>query len=406
MNQMDKHLRFLFVGPGYPGTPGTSSGSGIGTYMREIALGLTARGHECHVVVWSEDGCSRECDVDGVSVHMLPQSRWRVVERWRPDARKMWSRGRLAARLDRQYGFDWIEIQSDEGIDLAVQRRAGNRAILRIHTSLVQMCDYKQVPSTWWSDYYLARERESVRLAQRVVTHSALHAKELGRLFPELPAVQVVPHGFGLTAAENPTLANRRGETPRFLVVGTLDRRKGSDRLKAVLTRYVEEFGPCELRLVSPTPQGVLGQEFGLSEPYPMGLTVRYRTGISAAELEQEYRSATAYLHLARYESFGYPLIEAAAQGAPVVATTTGIAPDLLTGRLGSLLVDGDNPADCARAMHSAVTQRLELSELMFQTYRSGFTRDHMTERYLRMLRDLQRTEDAVGSRAELVEAM
>jgi hypothetical protein len=102
----DRRLRFLFAGPGYPGAEGTGSGSGIGTYMRELALGLTAQGHQCHALVWSEDGRPGESMVEGVAVHRVPRGYWKVIERFFPDSRTVWNRGQAVKQLDRLNRFD------------------------------------------------------------------------------------------------------------------------------------------------------------------------------------------------------------------------------------------------------------------------------------------------------------
>lgn len=382
-------MRFLFAGQGYPGVAGTGGGSGIGTYVRELALGLTARGHRCHVLVWSEDGRIGEAVADGVTIHFVRRGRWPVLEQWWPDGRNAWNRGRAAARLDRRHRFDWVEIQSDEGIDHRVQRRFRGRAVLRVHTTLLQMCLFKEVTPNRLTDTWLAREKRSLLVADKIVTHSPLHASELTSLFPGIAVPRVVLHGYGSPGSE-PSGGEVGHDRPRFLVVGTFDRRKGTDRLREVVAAYAARHGPCELRLVSPSPESVLAGEFGLGPPYPAGVTVRYLTRLPPEELAREYRTATAYLHPARYESFGYPLIEAASYATPVVATRTGIAEELLTGPAGRLLVDGDDPADCARALDLAVRSRGELGRQLHAVYADRFTRDHMTDRYLEVLGEWQ----------------
>lgn len=395
-------MRILFAAQGYPGVPGTSSGSGIGTYVRELSLGLTGRGHECHVMVWSTDGRRGEQEVEGVRLHYVPQRRWPLVERVWPDARIEWDRGRVATRLDRRVGFDWVEIQSDEGIDHQIQRRCRGRVILRVHTTLHQMCHYKEVTPNRLTDTWLARERRSIGLADKVIVSSDLHAREFATLFPGSAEPQVVPLGCNRASTPWPRPTVDQDGSARFLAVGTFDRRKGTDRLRDVAARYAERYGSCELRLVSPSPEHALSEQFGLSRPYPPGVSVRYLTRLSAQELEQEYRTATAYLHLARYESFGYPLIEAAAQGTPVVGTRTGIAPDLLVGPLRPLLIDGDDPADCVRALGLAASSRAEFGRLVSESYARGFTRDHMTESYLRVLDKWASGPSAEGARGSI----
>jgi glycosyltransferase involved in cell wall biosynthesis len=395
-----RSLRFLFVGAGYPGVPGTGSGSGIGTYVRELALGLTARGHQCHALVWSEDGSTREHEVEGVRVTLVRKQHWPIVERWWPDARNEWIRGRIAAALDRRWHFDWVEIQSDEGVDIQIQRRFAGRTILRVHTTLLQMCEYKAVTPNRFTETWLARERRSINLADKVIVSTELHAGEFANLFPSAVRPRIVPLGFECASAPEPTDLTDPDGPARFLTIGTFDRRKGTDRLRAVAATYATRYGPCELRLVSTSPESCLSELYDLKPPFPPGVSVRYLTRLSPAELKHEYRKATAYLHLARYESFGYPVIEAASQGTPVVATATGIAPELLVESLRRMLVTGEDPLECAGALHFARQARAEIGAQIYERYAANFTRDHMTEKYLDVLAGWN--EAAESSRSEV----
>ena len=385
-------MRLLFTTPGYPGIPQADSGSGIGTYVREMTQGLIERGHECHVLTWSKTGESGSSDMYGVQVHWQPRGMWPVLERWWPDGRNLWLRRQAVRRLDRQTPFDWIEIQSDEGLDIGVQRAFPEKTVLRVHTTLKQMMAAKNVPQSPRRRAYLRREAASFRLARRVITHSAAHADALQQVHPELPKPAIVPHGLGSVLLPARRVAPL--DQPRFLVVGTLDRRKGTDRLAAVAKAYAGAHGPLELRIISSSPVEGLTQ-FGLFTEQLPQVTVTYRSDLSPHELEREYHEASALLHLARYESFGLPLIEAAAAGLPVVATRTGVAPDLLNGELSELLVDGDRPGDCVRAMHAAVTANQQLSAAIFRSYQRHFTRAAMVAGFLQVLENWSRGAEA-----------
>jgi glycosyltransferase involved in cell wall biosynthesis len=378
-------MRFLFTADGFPGAVGTNHGSGIGTYLRELTLGLTERGHACSVIVWNANNAPATQEVEGIRIHALAKRRWRIIERWFLDAANIHHRLRLVQKLDAAQKFDWIEIQSDEGIDIGVQRRFPERTILRIHTTLAQMVHFKRVTITPRTRGYLRREERSFQIARRVITHSASHAIELRRLFPFLTEPVVVPHGIAAPSdGESPSTPGSQA-VPVFLVIGTPDLRKGFDRLAAVMGAYAQRHGACELVIVTNCSEDDLGR-FGLRQPYPPGARVRVRSNLTDAELDAEYRRATALLHLARYESFGYPLIEAAARGTPVVATETGAAGELLAGPLRKFLVDGDRPEEAAAALAQAAAQRGPTSELIRKAYEAQFTRELMVDAYLRAL--------------------
>jgi len=378
-------VNFLFLGPGYPGVEGPSAGSGIGTYLREITQGLTTAGHSCHVLVWGKAEGRREQTVDGVVVHLQPRGYWRVIERFWPESRNVYCRGKVAKKLDSGHRFDWIEIESDEGIDIGVQRRLPEKTILRVHTTLAQMVEHKQVPVTATVRRNLARERRSIAIAPRILTHSALHAGELRARFAPRGDMQVVPHGIDLPANGHRETVGPPPGAARFVVVGTPDRRKGFDRIRPVLESYARRHGPCQAVIISRAePEARNG--FGLGVSVPAGVEVTWRCGISRDELLMEYQRATALLHLARYESFGLPLVEAAAVGTPVITTRVGVAPELLSGPVQKFLVDGDAPDACADALAPAARMREGIGADLARVVRERFSRRTMVDALLAVL--------------------
>jgi glycosyltransferase involved in cell wall biosynthesis len=380
--QIPSRKRFLFAAQGFPGVVGTSSGSGIGTYVRELTLGLTARGHECHVLVWSDTGPREEAFVDGIRVHFACKQHWPLFERWWPDSRNVWNRAKKIKKLHERHLFDWIEIESDEGIDIGTQSRFRDRVILRVHTTLAQMCREKNVPAVGRTAHYLSRERASFRLARKVIANSIFHATELSRTHPELPVPEVIPHGWGRAESE-PLIESYQG-IPIFLYVGSLDRRKGVDRFRPILAQYASRYGQCELRIVTSSPDAAF-YDLALDKIDPQ-VKVSLRRGLSEVELNAEYRSAASVLHPARFESFGLPLIEAASFGTPVVTSAIGIAPELCFGPLARFLVDMENPSSVAEAMWLAIETRTESGKAFYAAYSKNFTRDSMTDRYIRLI--------------------
>jgi len=409
-------MRFLFIGPGYPGVPGAGRGSGIGTYLRELTLGLAARGQECHVLVWAcasggkthsegKDVSRKAAKTQGIrwdqdiphlvsrieqpesriTLHTLRHAYWPIVERFFPDSRDMWNLRETVRRLDRAYRFDWIEIESEEGLALGVQRDFPGRTILRVHTTLAQMVTSRDVPVTGVVRRRLRRETISIENADLVWVSTQYHARELAGRYRLRNEPTVIPIGIRITAFPDRAIVDKHGtglSQAVFLVVGSADRRKGFDRIRPVLDSFVRQFGPCVFRIVSRCSEQVKKQ-FNLVPPFPPGGGVEWLADLDDAGLALEYARASAVLHLARYESFGLPLIEAAAHQTPVVATRTGVAEALLTGELAQCLVDGDDSEACARALHAAWQSRPALGREIRRRYLAGFTRDCMVDAFL-----------------------
>lgn len=387
-------MKLLFIGPGYPGVPKAGHGTGIGTYLYELTQGLVSRGHECHVIVWGAvirqpESIEGPHEVEGVQCYVLGRTYWPLVERILPDSRDAHNLVREARRLDAKFQFDWIEVENEEGLDIGLQRAFPDRLILRVHTTAVQMAETKNVSRRWAHRYRLGRERRSFRMARRTMTHLERHADELARLYPGLKRPVVVPHGIDIPPA--PVAGARSADdshVPRFLVVGTPDPRKGFDRIRPVALEYVRRHGPCTIAIIS-SINHYHRERFELLPPYPDGLAVEWLGSLTRTEMLSAYHSHDALFFPSRYESFGFPLIEAAALGLPIVSTNVGVAEDLMTNGLARYIVDGNNASACADALRDAVKDRQDVGDALKLRYAAGYTRESMVTKYLDALESL-----------------
>lgn len=81
-----------------------------------------------------------------------------------------------------------------------------------------------------------------------------------------------------------------------------------------------------------------------------LGVDIELTGWISDAELRQLYSEAVAFVHPSKYESYaGYPVLEAMALGAPVVALRAPGVTEAVEGR--GLLIEREDPQELARAI-------------------------------------------------------
>jgi len=385
-------VKFLFATDGYPGFEGTKSGSGIGTFLAGLADGLSAKGHECHILTWGDAGAPASQMVGGVRVHLVTRGYWRLRDRLIPGWHDVAARRAAARALDHAHRFDWIEVESDEGVDIGIQRDFPKRTILRVHTTLNHMVAYKKTRRSRSARSSLDRERRSILLAPRLVVSTAEHGAELSRLFPGMRQPTVLPLGLKLGDGEQHRAYG--GAPPEFLVVGTPDLRKGFDRIRPVLESYARRYGPCRCAIVSDCGPASRAR-FGLLDPLPSGIDLSWHSGLSDGEMSRRYRESSVLLHLARYESYGYPPIEAAARSTPVVATRAGIAPSLLRGEWEHLLVDGDDPDECSRALDVAVKEARRIGLALRDRFEREFSQTIAIDKYLEYLGQIDPRGDA-----------
>lgn len=134
-----------------------------------------------------------------------------------------------------------------------------------------------------------------------------------------------------------------------LLFVGTVEPRKNLRRLVAAL-EHLEE----------PWPLVVAGAEgWGDTGVGPTEHT-RFLGFVPAADLRPLYAAASVFCYPSEREGYGLPVLEAMAQGTPVV-TSMGTATEETAGN-AAVLVDPSSPADIARGIDEAVRRRLELS--------------------------------------------
>ncbi len=383
-------MKFLFIGQGYPGVKGASSGSGIGTYLYEICQGLMARNHSCEVIVWQDDphAVPVRQEIEGVTVHLLRHSYWPIIERLVPDSRDEFRLRHLVRQLNAERPYDWIEIESEEGIAIGCQQDFPQKVLLRAHTTLAQMIRFKGVQVGWREKCRLNRERRSFTLAPWVVTHSPAHAESL-RHDHRIPGrIDVVPHGIGnpIPGMQHPDVS---GGKPIVLIIGTADLRKGFDRIRPTMEAFARSGEAACFRVITNQCEQT-SRLLGVERGWPTGIEVKIESRLSADEMERAYQTAAVVFHPARYESFGMPLVEAARNGTPLVTTNVGIVPSLMTGELARYVVDGDRPDECALALKKAIADGKEIGAVLMARYEAEFTRKRMADNYLECLRALK----------------
>jgi glycosyltransferase involved in cell wall biosynthesis len=134
-----------------------------------------------------------------------------------------------------------------------------------------------------------------------------------------------------------------------LLFVGTVEPRKNLRGLVEAVSRLEE-----------PLPLVVAGAEGWGDVDIPAGGDVRFIGFVPAADLAGLYAGAEVFCYPSEREGYGLPVLEAMAQGTPVV-TSRGTATEEAAGG-AAVLVDPLDPDDIARGITEAGTRREALS--------------------------------------------
>ncbi len=230
--------------------------------------------------------------------------------------------------------------------------------------------------------------------ADRIPACSEALATEVRDAFPEMAdRVAAVPNGVNpqalRKAARTPDLvAERQASGRRYVAsVATFEAKKGQDVLLAAFATLAGQRSDLDLVLA-----GREGATLAANRRQAAGLGLSERVlflpDLAHGEALGVIRSAAVFALPSRYEPFGIVVLEAGAQGVPVVASRVGGVPEILhDGDQGRLV-----PSDDADALAQAIRYVLDepvaaaaMSSGLQRRVHETFSWRRVAERYLEM---------------------
>lgn len=178
------------------------------------------------------------------------------------------------------------------------------------------------------------------------------------------------------------------GETTRIIYVGRLVHEKGLDHLIRAIRLLIDAGMAAELRIVGDGPEKArlenLSRELGIESHCRFLGQISY-----GGELNGVYQGGDVFVLPSLSEGMGKVLLEAMANGLPVVASDVGGIPYLIENMKNGVLVPPGNPEAIARAVRTIV----ENDDLRKDLVRNGynFVESHTAEKETEKLAALMR---------------
>jgi glycosyltransferase involved in cell wall biosynthesis len=336
-------MKLLHVAASY--LPATRYGGTI-VSVHGLCRSLAARGHDVHVFTTSVDGPSdsdvphgQPVSLDGVRVWYFQSTRWRRLF-YAPDLRAtlrarlpdfdivhthgiylwpMWAAARVAAAADVPHVLSPRGMLEKALID---RKSAASKSVLIgfIEKRRLEHCAAVHVTS--------AREREQ--------------AEAFGF---SLPPVYEVANG-----TELPDALARRPE-PFVLFLGRINWKKGLDRLMAALP-----FAPsASAVLAGPDDEAYQRTLEEMAAANGTASRVRFAGSVTTTDRSSWLRRASALVLPSYSENFGNVVLEAWAEGCPVIVTPEVGLATVVAASGGGWVVDG-SPRALGSAIEHAVT--------------------------------------------------
>ncbi len=214
--------------------------------------------------------------------------------------------------------------------------------------------------------------RFALRAAARVIAVSQATKDDLVRIYGADPAhIEVIHSGLTVTEAKLPTAdqvaatLERYEITPPYLLfLGRLETKKNVARIVQAFLSLKERGLPHQL-VLGGSPGVGFDDVARLINDSPHGVDV-VLTGYVGQEKADLFAGAEAFLFPSLYEGFGFPILEAAAYGVPVVTSDTSALAEV-AGE-AALLVD---PLD-VEEIAGAALRVIEDGELRSELVRRG----------------------------------
>jgi glycosyltransferase involved in cell wall biosynthesis len=169
--------------------------------------------------------------------------------------------------------------------------------------------------------------------------------------------LRLVPLGVDVEPAPAAEVARVRslyGLPEQYLLfVGTVEPRKNLRGLAAAVSMLDE---PLPLIVVGADGWG----DIDVDDELRQGIDMRFLGFVPSDDLNAVYAGAHVFCYPSEREGYGLPVLEAMAQGVPVV-TSAGTATEETAGS-AAVLVDPKDPADIARGITDAMARHHELS--------------------------------------------
>ena len=336
-------MKIAFLTPEYP-HPKTGNSGGIGTSIKNLAVGLFAEGCSVRVLVYGqkEEGFFED---NGICIQQIKNVKFKGLS-WYLTRKKL---ERLINQLYEKEAIDLVEAPDWTGITSFIQPKKCP-IVIRLNGSDTYFCHLDNRPVKWVNKF---QERRAIEKANGLISVSQFTADLTNQVFELNKKFAIIPNSIDTVLFDRKTsfsvpnslsFGEGWGEDV-ILYFGTLIRKKGALELPLIFNEVYKKNKNAQLILIGKdSSDSISGKASTWSMMQPLFDTaalnnVLYLGSVSYQEIKKSIQDATVCVFPSFAEALPVSWIEAMSMQKPVVASAIGWANEILDDGLNGFLV-------------------------------------------------------------------
>ncbi|MES2545924.1 MAG: glycosyltransferase family 4 protein [Bacteroidota bacterium] len=325
-------MKIAFLTPEYPHLKTGSSG-GIGTSIRNLAIGLLAEGCSVRVLVYGQKEESIFED-NGIVVQQIRNVKLKGLS-WYLTRKKL---QKIIDGLYENKEIDVVEAPDWTGITSFISPKKCP-IVIRLNGSDTYFCHLDQRPVKWNNKFH---ERRALLQADGLLSVSQFTADLTNQVFGFNKKFTIIPNSVNCTTFEFEH--QKTTLLPIVLYFGTLIRKKGLLELPLIFNEVIKKNPNAKLVLVgrdasdvisgAPSTWQMMQKLFSL-EAIP---NVTYLGSVPYSQIKKEIEQASVCVFPTFAEALPVSWLEAMALQKPIVASTIGWAREVLDDGINGFL--------------------------------------------------------------------
>ncbi|RTY81375.1 glycosyltransferase family 1 protein [Flavobacterium sp. LS1P28] len=334
--------KIAFLSPEYP-HPKTGSSGGIGTSIKNLAMGLLAEGCSVRVLVYAQKEEAVFYD-NGICIQQIRNVKFKGLS-WYLTRKKLQN---IIDTLYEDKKIDVVEAPDWTGITSFISPKKC-KVVIRLHGSDTYFCHLDRRPVKWINKFH---EKRALKKADGLLSVSQFTADTTNAVFGLNKQFTIIPNGIDLDAF-SPDDKNKENKNT-ILYFGSLIRKKGLLELPFIFNAVVAKNPNAKLILLGKdVPDIISGNSStwqmmqGIFSPAAL-LNVTYLGAVPYQDIKKHISTATICVFPTFAEALPVSWIEAMALQKPIVASNIGWAQEVIDAGINGFLVHPKNHLEYA----------------------------------------------------------